>query len=346
MSETATLTLPDGTTCELPVMVGTEGETGLDIRHLREQTGYIVVDDAYLNTASCQSAITYIDGEQGILRYRGYDIQDIAQRSNFIETAQILIWGDLPSAEQRKRFSDLLTENSSMPEDFRSHFKGFPSHSHPMSILSAMINALQSYDLPGLIIDDADEFERVSASLISKIRTIAAAAHKSSISDPIMYPRYDLQYTANFLHMMKSKPHKEYIPTPAATRALDLFLVLHADHEQNCSTSTVRMVASGQANLYASVAAGVCALWGRLHGGANQATVEMLTEIQNSGMTAQQYLDKVKDKTAGIRLMGFGHRVYRNFDPRAKILKQAADDLLDELHITDPRLDLARSLEE
>jgi citrate synthase len=214
-----------------------------------------------------------------------------------------------------------------------------------MSILSAMINALQSYDLPGLVIDDAEEFEHVAASLISKVRTIAAAAYKSSRSEPIMYPKYNLAYTANFLHMMNSKPYKEYIPTRVATHALDLFLLLHADHEQNCSTSTVRMVASGHANLYASAAAGVCALWGRLHGGANQAVVEMLTDIQRSGMSVKEYIARVKDKSAGIRLMGFGHRVYRSFDPRAKILKKAADDLLNSLHITDPRLDLARELE-
>ncbi|MDR1808708.1 MAG: citrate synthase [Propionibacteriaceae bacterium] len=345
MAETATLILPDGSRLDLPVVVGTEGERAIDISHLRSETGYVALDDAYGNTGSCLSAITYIDGERGVLRYRGYPIELVAQKSTFIETAQLIIWGELPTTEQRMRFSELLTENSSMPEEFRSHFAGFPAHSHPMSILSAMINALQSYDLPGLIIDDHEEFERVAASLISKVRTIAAAAYKSSRSEPIIYPRYDLAYTDNFLHMMKSKPYKEYVPTKAATRALDLFLILHADHEQNCSTSTVRMVASGQANLYASAAAGVCALWGRLHGGANQAVVEMLSEIRASGLTVTEYIARVKDRSAGIRLMGFGHRVYRNFDPRAQILKRAVDDLLDELHVTDPRLDIARELE-
>jgi len=345
MPETAQLILPDGTTTELPIIVGSEGERGIDIRQLRAKTGYITSDDAYTNTGSCLSGITFIDGEKGILRYRGYDIEDVARLSDFVETAQLLIWGELPTEEQRTRFSDLLTENSALPETFRTHFRSFPSHSHPMSILSAMINALQTYDLPGFEIDTAAQFEQVAASLISKVRTIAAASYKSSVSEPIMYPRYDLKYTANFLHMMKSKPNKEYVPTAAATHALDLFFILHADHEQNCSTSTVRMVASGQANLYASAAAGVCALWGKLHGGANQAVMEMLTELQATGMSIEEYIGKVKDKTAGIRLMGFGHRVYRTFDPRAQILKKAADDLLNELHINDPRLDLARQLE-
>jgi citrate synthase len=345
MSETAKLTFPDGTVCDLPIVIGTEGELGLDVSRLRQNTGYITVDDAYTNTGSCQSAVTYIDGERGVLRYRGYPIEEVARKSTFVETAQLLIWGELPDAARRDRFSQLLTDNSSLPEAFRSHFAAFPSHSHPMSILSAMINALQTYDLPGLVIDSADEFELVTASLISKVRTIAAGAYKSSRSEPLNYPRYDLCYTENFLHMMKSKPYKEYVPTPAATRALDLFLMLHADHEQNCSTSTVRMVASGEANLYASTAAGVCALWGRLHGGANQAVVEMLTEMRATGLSVTDYLAKVKDRRSGIKLMGFGHRVYRNFDPRALILKQATDDLLVELHITDPRLDLALELE-
>jgi citrate synthase len=214
-----------------------------------------------------------------------------------------------------------------------------------MSILSAMINALQSYDLPGLDIDDADEFERVAASLLSKVRTIAAAAYKSSRSEPIVYPRRDAKYAENFLHMMFSMPYSEHQPSPEAIRALDLFLMLHADHEQNCSTSTVRMAGSGHANLYASAAAGVCALWGRLHGGANQAVVEMLTAIRASGLTAADYIARVKDRDCGIRLMGFGHSVYRTFDPRAQILKQAADDLLNAMHVNDPRLCLARELE-
>jgi citrate synthase len=345
MAESANVTFPDGTSIALPIIVGTEGERGLDISRLRSDTGYLVVDDAYRNTASCESAVTFIDGERGVLRYRGYPIETVASRSDFVETSQLLIWGELPTRESRARFSDLLTANASMPEDFRRHFAGFPVHAHPMSILSAMINALQAYDLPGLVIDDEEEFERVAASLMSKIRTIAAAAYKSSRSEPIIYPRRNVKYTENFLHMMFSMPYNEHCPTPEAIRALDMFLILHADHEQNCSTSTVRMAASGHANLYAAVAAGVCSLWGRLHGGANQAVVEMLTAIRASGMSAEEYIAKVKDKTSGIRLMGFGHGVYRTFDPRAEILKQAADALLDELHVDDPRLDVARELE-
>ncbi len=346
MTDTATLTFPDGQTIQLPVVVGTENEHAVDISRLRADTGYITLDDSYTNTGSCESAITFIDGEKGILRYRGYPIEEIAAHCSFIETAQLLIWGELPTPEQRGRFTSLLTENSSLPEDFRRHFAGFPAHAHPMSILSAMINALQSYDLPGLVIDDDDEFERVAAALISKVRTIAAAAYKSSIGEPITYPRYDLRYVENFLHMMFSRPYRDYVPSAEATSALNLFLLLHADHEQNCSTSTVRMVASGQANMYASIAAGVCALWGPLHGGANQAVMEMLTMIRDSGMSTADYLAKVKDRTAGIRLMGFGHRVYKTFDPRAKIMKELCHKLLDKPGMSDPMFDIAMRLEE
>jgi len=346
MPETAILTLPDGRTIDLPVIVGTEDEHAIDITRLRSETGYITIDDGFMNTGSCKSEITFIDGEKGILRYRGYPVEDLAKNCSFVETAQLLIWGELPTPEARRDFSHLLTENSAMPEDFRRHFAGFPVHAHPMSIMSAMINALQSYDLPGLVIDDEEEFERVSAALMSKVRTIAAAAYKSSVGEPIMYPRYDLRYVENFLHMMFSKPYRDYVPTAEATSALNLFFLLHADHEQNCSTSTVRMVASGQANMYASAAAGVCALWGRLHGGANQAVMEMLSYIQTTGMSVKDYVAKVKDRADGIRLMGFGHRVYRAFDPRAVLLKDACDKLLNAMHIDDPRLELAKQLEE
>ncbi|MDR2895235.1 MAG: citrate synthase [Propionibacteriaceae bacterium] len=346
ITQSASLTLPDGQRADLPIVVGTEGERAIDISKLRAQTGYITLDDGYTNTGSCQSAITYIDGEAGILRYRGYPIEDIAKHCSFIEAAQLVIWGELPSPDQRSHFSDILTENSALPEDFRRHFAAFPPHAHPMSIMSALINALQSYDLPGLTIDSDEEFERVSATLMSKVRTIAAASYKSSIGEPIIYPRYDLRYVENFLHMMFSRPYRNFVPTAEATRALNLFLILHADHEQNCSTSTVRMVASGQANLYASVAAGVCALWGSLHGGANQAVIEMLDLILESGMSTKEYIAKVKDRSSGIKLMGFGHRVYRNFDPRSRILKDACDDLLNALNIDDPRLNIARELEE
>ncbi len=345
MTDVAKLQLPDGTTVDLPVVIGTENEPSVDISKLRAQTGYITLDDGYGNTGSCLSDITFIDGDNGILRYRGYPIEELAEKSSFVEAAQLLIWGELPTEEERRRFGKLLGDNAALPEEMRRHFSAFPVHAHPMAILSAMINALQAYDLPGLNIDSAAEFEHVAASLLSKVRTIAAAAYKSSIGEPIVYPRYDMKYAENFLHMMFSKPYKDYHPSPEVAHALNMMLVLHADHEQNCSTSTVRMVASSQANLYASAAAGVCALWGPLHGGANMAVIEMLGEIEKSGMSVQEYVGKVKDKASGVKLMGFGHRVYRNFDPRAKIIKKAADDLLDKMKINDPQLDLARELE-
>lgn len=344
MGETAKLEL-DGVVYELPVVVGTEGERSVDISALRATTGYVTLDDGYGNTGSCTSAITYIDGDAGILRYRGYPIEVLAKESSFVETAQLLIWGELPTIEDRAYFGQLLTENAAMPWDMRQHFDGFPTHAHPMAILSAMINALQSYDLPGIQISSEDEFERAAASLISKVRTVAAAAYKSSIGEPIVWPRYDLKFAENFLHMMFSRPYRDFVATPEAAKALNLLLVLHADHEQNCSTSTVRMVASSQANLYASVAAGVSALWGPLHGGANVGVVQMLQEIQDRKLPVSAYVGQVKDKAANFRLTGFGHRVYRNFDPRAKIIKQAADGLLDQMHINDPLLDIARELE-
>jgi citrate synthase len=345
LTDTAQLSLPDGRTVDLPVVVGTENEPSVDISKLRAQTGYITLDDGYGNTGSCESAITFIDGDKGILRYRGYAIEDLAEHSSFIEAAQLLIWGELPTRAERERFGQLLGENAALPEPMRRHFSSFPPSAHPMAILSAMINALQAYDLPHLKIDTPEQFEVAAASLISKVRTLAAASYKSSIDEALVYPRPDLKYAENFLHMMFSKPYQEYVPTPEVAAALNLMLVLHADHEQNCSTSTVRMVASSQANLYASAAAGVCALWGPLHGGANQAVIEMLEQIEEQGISVKDYVARVKDKTAGVKLMGFGHRVYRNFDPRAAIIKKAADALLDKMHIRDPKLELARELE-
>ncbi len=345
MQDHATLHYDDKS-ISLPIVTGTEGERGLDISRLRAETGLITLDDGYANTGSCQSSISYIDGERGILRYRGIPIEQLAEHSSFIEAAELLIFGDLPSPEERQIFRDLLTENSSLHRDMRKLFDGFPSVAHPMAMLSAVINALQAYDLPQISIEDEESFRRAAALLMSKIRTIAAASYKAHLGQQFVHPRYDLSYAENLLHMMFTQPYKEYEPTPEAQHALNMFLVLHADHEQNCSTSTVRMVASGGANLYASVSAGVCALWGPKHGGANMAVVGMLEHIRDTGMPVQQYLARAKDKSSGERLMGFGHRVYRNFDPRAKVLKQAADDLLDRMHITDPLLDLARQVEE
>ena len=344
MSDTARLEL-DGKSYEFPIIEGTEHEKAIDISKLRAETGYITLDDGYGNTGSCKSAITFIDGDKGILRYRGYPIEVLAERSSFIEAAYLVIFGHLPTQAERDEFSDLLTETSMLDMGMRKHFDGFPPHAHPMAILSAMINATGAYETEAEINDEQD-LKVAAASLMSKVRTIAAAAYKSSIGEPIMHPRYDLRYVENFLHMMFSKPYKQYEPTPEVARALNLFLLLHADHEQNCSTSTVRMVASSQANLHASCAAGVCALWGPLHGGANQAVVQMLEEIKASGINPKDYVQKVKNREEGVKLMGFGHRVYKNFDPRSKILKVAADEVLDALQISDPTLDIARELEE
>ena len=344
MSETATLTI-DGQSYEFPILVGSEGERAIDISTLRATTGHITLDDGYGNTGSCASDITFIDGEQGILRYRGVPIEDLAARSSFIETAELLIFGELPDAVERAHFRELLTENAALHRDMRKHFDGFPTDAHPMAILSAMINAIQAYDLPEIHITDNVGFDRAAAALISKTRTIAAAAYKSHQGQPIVYPRYDLPYAENFLHMMFSQPYRDYEASPEVAHALNMFLVLHADHEQNCSTSTVRMVASSGANLFTSVSAGVNALWGPLHGGANMGVIDMLETIRDTGMPVQAYIDRVKDKSSGVKLMGFGHRVYRNFDPRATILKAAADDLLDKMHVTDPLLDIAREVE-
>ncbi len=331
---------------ELPVVVGTEGEIGIDISELRDKTGWITLDEGYANTGSCLSAITFIDGEKGILRYRGYPIEELAEKSSFVETAYLLIFGELPTVDQLKEFRGLLTQHEFIHEDMRHHFEGFPPNAHPMAILSAMINAVSCFQPAFMQPEDGNSFLDSAARLMSKVRTIAAAAYKKSIGQPMIYPRYDLHYVANFLHMMFSKPNRSYEPDPDITRAMNLILILHADHEQNCSTSTVRMVGSSQANLYASVAAGVCALWGPLHGGANQAVIQMLTQIHESKEPIESFIAKVKDKQSKTRLMGFGHRVYKNFDPRAKLIKQTCDRVLGKLGITDPLLDIARKLEE
>lgn len=345
MSDTVTVVI-DGQSHELPIITGTEGERAIDISRLRSSTGLITLDDGYGNTGSCSSAITFIDGEKGILRYRGVPIEDLAAHSSFIETAELLIFGELPDDEERAEFRALLTENSWLHRDMNKHFEAFPTNAHPMSILSAMISALQSYDLPEHRFTDETGFKEAAASLLAKTRTIAAASYKAHIGQPQVYPRFDLPYAENFLHMMFSVPYRDYETTPEVAHALNMFLVLHADHEQNCSTSTVRMVASSGANLYASVSAGVNALWGPLHGGANMAVIEMLQQIHDGSITPQQFITRVKDRRSGAKLMGFGHRVYRNFDPRARILKEAADSMLDAMHITDPLLDIAREVEQ
>jgi citrate synthase len=335
----------DGKPYSLPVVVGTEGEHAVDISSLRQSTGYITLDDGYSNTGSCSSKITFIDGEKGILRYRGYPIEELAAKSSFIECAYLLIYGELPTSPQLRRFSELLTQNELLHEDMKYHFEGFPPNAHPMAILSAMINATSCFH-PRLMEGYKPEvFDLQAARLISKVRTIAAFAYRKSRGLPIIYPKPAYKYTANFLHMMFSEPYTDYELKPEAVRALDLIFLLHADHEQNCSTSTVRMIASSQANLFACAAGGVCALWGPLHGGANVAVIDMLEEIRRSGDDGSRFVAAAKDKKSGHKLMGFGHRVYKNYDPRAKIIKEQCDKLLAALHIQDPLLDIAKHLE-
>jgi citrate synthase len=345
MPDTATLQV-QGKSYNLPVVVGTEQEVAVDISKLRADSGVITLDDGYSNTGSCQSAITFIDGERGILRYRGIPIEQLAEHSTFAETAWLLLYGELPTSEQLQCWSNMLTKHEMLHEGLYKHFDGFPAQGHPMAILSAMINAASCYNPDIIKMESPETFQDAAARLLSKIRTIAAAAYKTSIGQPIIYPKPYLDYCSNFLHMMFSVPFKDHDPDPDIVQALQLILVLHADHEQNCSTSTVRMVASSGANLFASVSAGVCALWGPLHGGANTAVIEMLHYIHDSGISVKDYVARVKDKTSQIKLMGFGHRVYKNYDPRAKIIKLAADRVLNKLKIHDPMLDLARSLEE
>lgn len=343
-AETVTLTYA-GKEYIFPVIIGSENERAIDISSLRKNTGLITYDNGYGNTGSCKSAITFIDGEKGILRYRGIPIEQLAEHSSFIEVAELLISGQLPDPQDRADYGGLLAENASLHRDMRKIFDGFRADAHPMAILSSGINVLQSYDLPQIRIEDESTFRRASALLISKIRTIAAASYKTHRGEPLVYPRPDLPYAENFLHMMFSQPYYDYEPSEEAAHALNMFWILHADHEQNCSTSTVRMVASGGANLYASVSAGVSALWGHKHGGANMAVIDMLSQIHEGNLTPTKYLEMAKDKNSEVRLMGFGHRVYRNFDPRARILKKAADELLENMHISDPLLDIARELE-
>ena len=330
---------------DLPVVVGSENEHAIDISKLRDQTGYITLDEGYGNTGSCQSSITFIDGDRGILRYRGIPIEDLAEQSSFIETAHLLIWGRLPTREQLDSFTKHLTHHQFLREQLRQHFEVFPPGSPPMAVLSAVLNSLTCFYPELLDVEDEELFEEAAARLISKVRTIAAYSYKHDMGHYLVYPHPEKDFCENFLHMMFSEPYRDYEPDPALVRALDVLLLLHADHEQNCSTSTVRMVGSSGANLFASVAAGVSALWGRLHGGANVAVVSMLESILEQGISAKDYVQQVKDKKAGIRLMGFGHRVYKNFDPRARIIKEQAESVLAKTHRDDPLLGLAEELE-
>ena len=328
----------------LPVIVGSEGEKAVDIGKLRKETGYVTIDPGYKNTGATTSAITYLDGEKGILRYRGYPIEQLAENSSFVEVSYLLIFGELPTDAQLIEFKRQLTIHSIIHEDMRHFFDGFPSSGHPMATLSSMVNALSAY-YPGSL-DPKAPREMHITRLLSKMRTIAAFGYKKSIGHPIMYPRNNLSYCGNFLHMMFANPAEPYQPDPEVVRALNTLLILHADHEQNCSTSTVRLVGSSNANVYAAIAAGILALWGPLHGGANQAVIEMLQQIKNAGGDYTGFMNRVKDKKSGVRLMGFGHRVYKSYDPRARILKKMADRLLPHLKVDDPLLDIAKKLEE
>ncbi|MGH7951258.1 MAG: citrate synthase [Limisphaerales bacterium] len=346
MSNEAKLEL-DGKVFTFPTIVGSEGERAVDISSLRASSGYITLDEGYGNTGSCASKITFIDGDKGILRYRGIPIEELAEKSNFIEAAYLIIYGELPTRAQIKIFSDLLTEHSFLHEDMKYHFEGFPTGAHPMAILSAMINAASCFDenVMRWQWNKTAEFDGIIAKLISQVRTIAAYSYRKSHGLPLIYPKKSYGYTENFLHMLFSSPYEDYEIKPEVVKALDLIFLLHADHEQNCSTSTVRMVASSQANLFASAAAGVCALWGPLHGGANQAVIEMLEQIRIEGDDGSKFIAATKDKNSGKKLMGFGHRVYKNYDPRAKIIKKACDGVLSKLNVSDPLLDIAKHLE-
>ncbi len=337
----------DGKTHEFPIITGTDGNKSIDIAELKAKTGHWAFDQGFANTAACRSSITYLDGEQGILRYRGYPIEDVAEKMTFVETAYLLINGSLPTKTQLSEYSRLFTKHANLHEGMKSFFIGYPSTGHPMAMLSAMVCALSAY-YPELVKSNPtqEEIKITAIELLAKIRTIAACTYKKTVGEPFMYARADLEYIANFLHMMFSTPTHDYVPDPAVLSALRTLLILHADHEQNCSTSTVRMVGSSWANLFASVSAGICALWGPLHGGANQQVVEMLEKIHADGGDTDKYIERAKDPKNPFRLMGFGHRVYKSYDPRAKFIKKKADDVLNALGIHDPLLEIAMKLEE
>ena len=343
MTETVKLEYA-GKTLELPVVTGSEGEKAIDISTLRRETGMITIDYGYANTGSCFSEITFMDGERGILSYRGIPVEQLAEHSTFKETAYLLINGDLPSREELNHFSVLLNDNSLVHEDMRAFYERFPRASHPMGILSSMVNALRSFypELQSL----EEEINITMTRLLSKVRTMAAMSYRMSRGHSVVYPRSDLTYCANFLNMMFSTPVKPYVIDPDVVKALNVFWILHADHEQNCSTSAVRIVGSGRVNLYAAISAGIAALWGPLHGGANQAVVEMLTEIKENGGNIKPFIERAKDKSDPFRLMGFGHRVYKTYDPRAKIMKKWCDRILNKLNLQDPLLSIAQELEE
>lgn len=345
MSDSAKLSF-NGQDFEFPVITGTEKESAIDIAKLRSDTGLITIDPGYKNTGSTTSAITFLDGEEGILRYRGYRIEDLAEKSTFLEVSYLLIYGELPNQTQYEDFSKEITRHTLVHEDIKKILEGFPSNAHPMGVLSSLICSLTAFYPDSLNPNKSEEEVNMSIiRLMAKMPTFAAWAFKNEMGHPVNYPDNSLDYCSNFLKMMFALPAEKYEVDPVVAKALDSLLILHADHEQNCSTSTVRMVGSSQASIYASISAGINALWGPLHGGANQSVIEMLEAIKADGGDAKKYLDKAKDKNDPFRLMGFGHRVYKNFDPRAKIIKKAADDVLTKLGVKDPILEIAQELE-
>jgi citrate synthase len=341
----ARLSLGDRAT-DLPIIVGTEDERAVDISKLRAQTGFVTLDEGYVNTGATTSGITYLDGEQGILRYRGYPIEVLAEQCDFVEVSYLLIYGELPTREQLEKFRTSLRRHTMLHEDMRSFYNGFPRDAHPMAILGSVVGALSTFYQDSLDVHSPEKVQMSVYRLMAKIPTIAAYSYKKSIGQPFIYPSNDKDYCENFLQMMFAVPSEPYHADPDAVEALNKLLIVHADHEQNCSTSTVRMVGSSDANLFASISAGICALWGPLHGGANQACVEMLEQIRADGGNVKKYVDLAKKKDQGFRLMGFGHRVYKNYDPRAKIIRDMCVRLLKKMKIHDPIFDIAKELEE
>lgn len=337
----------EGKTYKIPVVEGTQNEQALDISRLRTDSGLITIDKGFKNTGSTESSITFLNGEEGILQYRGYSIEELAEKSTFIEVAFLLIYGELPTSEQLVKFKESITKHTLVHEDVKSILEGFPSNSHPMGVLSSLVSSLTAFYPKSL--DPNRSVEEVNGTVIrilAKLPTLAAWSFKNRTRQPIIYPQNSLDYCSNFLKMMFALPTEEYEINPIVSRALDKLLILHADHEQNCSASTVRLVGSSHASLYASISAGIAALWGPLHGGANQAVIEMLEDIKSDGGDVTKYINKAKDKSDPFRLMGFGHRVYKNFDPRATIIKKTADEVLQELGVNDPVLEIAKELEQ
>jgi citrate synthase len=344
MSETVKLTY-NNTTYEFPLVEGSENEKGIDIKSLRTQTGLITYDPGYKNTGSCQSSITFLDGEEGVLRYRGYSIEDLSEKSSFIEVAFLLIFGSLPTPEEMEKFNREISQSAIVDEDVKTILKSFPKSAHPMGVLSSLTSALIAFNPSSVDVESEEEMRKAINMLMAKFPILASWALRKVKGLPLNYSNPTLSYVENIAQMMFKQPHQDYVPSKVVVNALNKLLILHADHEQNCSTSTVRIVGSSHAGLFASVSAGISALWGPLHGGANQAVLEMLEAIQKDGGDTKKYMAKAKDKNDPFRLMGFGHRVYKNFDPRARIIKKAADEVLQELGINDPILEIAKGLE-